>query len=123
MPMLWPRLAWQPAEPVCRPAGDHVGEPVDEVLVDLEAKWRLGKLLGVAHENAALAEQPQRADGHLQHGAIKAFLAAEVIIDRGLIDVGLSDDGADARAIVAAERKGAGRRFDDLLPGGLGHPG
>ena len=58
MPMLWPRLAWRSAEPVYRPTGDHVGEPVDEVLVDLEAKWCLSKLLGVAHENAALAEQP-----------------------------------------------------------------
>jgi len=65
----------------------------------------------------------QRTHGRLQHRAIKTFLAAEVIIDRGLIDVGLCYDGADARAIVAPERKGARRRFDDLLPGGLGHPG
>src|SRR5262249_16623303 len=43
----------QSAEPVCSPGGDRVGKPVHEARVDLEAQRRIGKLLGVAHENAA----------------------------------------------------------------------
>src|SRR5262249_7416812 len=196
------------AEPIRRPRGDRVGKPVHEPFVDLEAERRLGKLVGITYENAALPKQPQRADdrllvrgparqestsqrgrdreerrrlpghefakdrtrperfpvedahifaelvarGHwaqlpahkspqcrfawevvlrpvvilhqrvqcrLQNRAIKPFLAAEVIIDRGLVDVRLGDDGSDAGTLLPITCKRIGRRFDDLVPRGL----
>src|SRR5262245_50282235 len=55
----------QSAEPVCSPGGDRVGKSVHEAFVDLEAQRRVGKLLGVANENAALPKQPQSADDRL----------------------------------------------------------
>src|SRR5262249_12817985 len=55
----------QSAEPVCSPGGDRVGKSVHEAVVDLEAQRRIGKLLGVANENAALPKQPQSADDRL----------------------------------------------------------
>src|SRR5262245_20858952 len=58
-------------------------------------------------------ERPQSC---LQHGAIKPLLTAEMVSDRGLIDLRLGDNGADAGALVAIAREGARRRFDDLLP-------
>src|SRR6516164_10203024 len=63
--VLGPSQCRQAAEPICRPRGDRVGKPVHEALVDLEAQRRVGKLLGVANENAALPKQPQRADDRL----------------------------------------------------------
>jgi hypothetical protein len=61
----------------------------------------------------------QRAQCRLQNRTIKPLLAAEMVIDRGLVDVRLGDDGADARPLVAVARKGVRRRFDDLVPRGL----
>src|SRR5262249_56064852 len=65
---LGPSRSRQAAEPICRPRGDRVGKPVHEALVDLQAQRRVGKLLGVANENAALPKQPQRADDRLLVG-------------------------------------------------------
>src|SRR6516165_6135936 len=59
--VLGPRRCRQAAEPICRPRGDRVGKPIHEALVDLEAQRRVGQLLGVANENAALPKQPQCA--------------------------------------------------------------
>src|SRR5262249_51670688 len=61
----------------------------------------------------------QRAQCRLQNRAIKPFLAAEMVIDRGLVDVRLGDDGSDAGAVVAIARKGEGGRFDGLVPRAL----
>src|SRR5215510_14984647 len=62
----------QSAEPVCSPGGDRVGKPVHEALVDLEAQRRIGKLLGIANENAALPKQPQSTDDRLLvRGAVR----------------------------------------------------
>src|SRR5262249_28662773 len=58
-------LRRQSAKPVYSPRGDRIGKPVHEALVDLEAQRGIGKLLGVAHENAALPKQPQSTDDHL----------------------------------------------------------
>src|SRR6516164_316905 len=61
----------------------------------------------------------QRAQCCLQNRAIKPFLAAEMVIDRGLVDVRLGDDGSDAGALVTVACKDVGGRFDDFVPRGL----
>src|SRR5262249_9072815 len=61
----------------------------------------------------------QRAQCRLQNGVIQPFLAAEMVIDRGLVDLRRGDDGSDARPLVAVTCEGARGRFDDLVPRGL----
>src|SRR5262245_58187014 len=193
---LAPRRRRQPSEPARGPCGDGIRGPVREALVEREAKRRAGELLGVAHEDAALSEQPERADDRLlvarpvrqeaanqlggggkerdglarhelaedrawlerfpaedahigaelvagdnrpqllaqeasqrrlarqgavappgavivhqrqqrrlQDRAIKPVLAAKMVIDRGLVDVGRRYDGADAGAVIAVARE------------------
>src|SRR5258708_8689937 len=63
-------MAWRRAETIDRPTSDRDGEPVYEPFVELETKRRACKLLGVAHEDAALSEQPQRANDSLLVGRV-----------------------------------------------------
>src|SRR5262249_62233295 len=46
-----------------------------------------------------------------------------MVIDRGLIDLRLGDDGADAGALVTVARKRTRGGLDDLLPRHLGDAG
>jgi hypothetical protein len=57
----------------------------------------------------------ERAKSRSQDFAIKAVLAAEVVIDGGLIDPRLSDDGADTGLFITAIRKQTHCSFEDAL--------
>ncbi len=64
----------------------------------------------------------QRPERHAQNLAIKPVLAVEMIIDRGLVDAGLGDDGADRGGIVTALGEQPFRRLHDPLAGDIGRP-
>jgi len=55
-------------------------------------------------------------DDAVDDGAEETFLAAEVILDRGQVDVGPLGEMARARALVAFGREDLERGFEDASP-------
>ena len=55
-----------------------------------------------------------------QDFARESFLAAKVVIDGGLVDPRLGDDGAHASRVVAAIRKQTLGSFEDVLARDVG---
>jgi hypothetical protein len=66
-----------------------------------------------------LGQGPER---RAQNLAIKPVLAFEMVIDGGLVDTGLGDDGADRGGVVAALGEQPFRRLHDSLAGNIGRP-
>src|ERR1700733_7388469 len=60
------------------------------------------------------------AERRPQHLAIKPILAVEMVVDRGLIDARLGDDGANAGAVIAAFGEQAFGGLHDAVAGDFG---
>ncbi len=60
------------------------------------------------------------AERRPQHLAIKPVLAVEMIVDGGLIDARLGDDGADAGAVITAFGEQPLGRLHDAVAGDFG---
>src|SRR5580658_762565 len=86
----------------------------DELAERLLARHRLG-LFGV--RKLVLG---QRAERRPQHFPIEPVLAGKMVIDGGLVDPRLGDDGAHAGGVIAALGEQPLRSFKDAVAGDFG---
>ena len=110
---------WTSAEIRQRAAGDADAVSVGDYHLAKAVGWTLARRItdDVGMLELLLGQRPERL---VQHGAIKPVLALEVVIDGGLVDAGLGDDGADAGTIIAALGEQALGGLHDPLAGDFG---